>query len=359
MTRKERAISSSLRMGCGVFFGMLFASQVTAQQCDVIITDGLREYDISSDSASVLRTTFDQYCHETGEVRSGGMNVGLDVAVKNIPVKFTAGSTEASTAMSNFCRTFKGSSEEQSQRNRYEDRVVSEAYDAYATCVQISQLGLFASHDLISDSRAQIIFRAGVDRPVQINGVETSDNVTCYGSGTSPSQPLTPSTSITDDVSIGLFCARASRVGIGGQEVYDEGIIAFDVSGLAYNVYWPGSKTIPERLTSTLQDTLSELRQSEIDLNAKLSERAKVNLNEARVEIPTSVKVGGLNVIEMAAFCPKDEAMTSVRLHLGGSGLFNFPGIDGRGAVAIEPLKDDGRAVSTFAVTCSALSVSE
>ena len=301
---------------------MCIGSSALAQQCDTIITKGLREYDISSESSSYLNNVFSQYCHESGEARSSSSNVGLEAIVKAIPIKFSLGSTSSQTAMQNFCKTYRGSTEAQQSRDTYRETIATKSLDSYVDCVQLSQLGFYVTHDVITAEKAQVMFRAGVGKPIEINGIDTSSNVACVGSVNGKEQRYTVATKVKSDNTISVFCTRSSRKGAGDVTVFDEGSVAVDITGHKYNFFLPKAEIIPENVASRVQASLVELRgalEGHEQMNAAV--RQQVGTLLAKAVGPTSDGGTASNAVwaGSAASCPNGQYLVGVRLGWKGT----------------------------------------
>jgi hypothetical protein len=212
-------VTAGVRIGVAFVLSTSVCFAQGSYQCDTIITKGLREYNISSESSSYLNNVFSQYCYESGEANSSSFNLGLDTVVKALPIKFSLGSSDSKTAMQNFCKSYKASTEAKQERNTYQETIVNKAYDTYASCVQLSQLGYYVTHDFITPQKSQLLFRAGVAKPIEINGMDTSPNVSCSGPVNGQEKKYRVSTKVRSDNTIGIFCTRVSRKGPGDTTV--------------------------------------------------------------------------------------------------------------------------------------------
>jgi hypothetical protein len=252
----------------GTFFLFLLESAPTTFaagnfNCDTVINQGLRQYHITSSDTAYLHSIFSKYCYADGRSNSSSLNVGIEAVIKAIPVKFSLGSTDQTEAMSNFCKTYAESEDFKSKSSNYEETIVSRAYESFDSCVRLSTLGLFVSHDIITDEKAQVLLRAGVGKPIEINGLDSSENISCSGSdGSGTELTYSKSTHRQSTETIGIFCTRKSRNGDGGVSVFDEGSVAIDITGDKYNFYWPKSEVLPEALASQVQVSINELRAS-------------------------------------------------------------------------------------------------
>jgi hypothetical protein len=153
--------------------------------CNLIITTGLRNYNISSSSSSALDTIYSNYCDANGNANSSSTNVGLNVVIAQIPIGLTFGSTDASTAFHNFCKNYQSTYESSESRDSYQSTIVTKAYDAFNQCISLHANGINIKHDVINLASSSFFFSSSVEHPLTIEGVTTSSNVGCSGQDTS------------------------------------------------------------------------------------------------------------------------------------------------------------------------------
>lgn len=285
--------------------------------CDTVLTRGLRNISISSDSSSNLNTVFSQYCYADGRSNASSFNAGLDAVVKSIPVKFTLGSNDNSTAMTNFCKTYSSSSDARGASNRYLESIVQRAYDSYDACVRISSAGYFVTHDIVTPDKAQILLRAGVGKPIEIKGLDATGNVTCNGpDGNGSEVKYGAATSVRSDNAINVFCTRTSRDGGDGLKYFDEAGVAIAINGDKYNFYWPQSNILPDKLASNIQTSITELRNNTAAIKDKIDnlglsvyvQKFKVNPSSQAVgDISCPNPASGLSVSAISAGVYLDE----------------------------------------------------
>lgn len=305
--------------------------------CDKIITSGLREYRISADSTSFLKTTFDKYCSASGETKESGGGIGIDTIVKTIPVKFTGSYNSSSQAMTNFCKTFAGSEDYKSASYSYAETIASKAFDTYAQCTQIASQGLSVSHQLTTPGDAQIFLKAGMDKAVQITGVYTSGNISCQGNDNKGKViKYAVSTTASSDKSLHIFCTRKPRPGTAGSTVFDEGTVAIGMVGHSYNVFWPKSEILPEDVAERIKTSLNELR-----LNIEKQASRKNTVAGKATNVPANDKFGGASAKPLNSACAEGEVMTGINFTMGGT--------------CSASCNPDGRPVSTFEIQCSKL----
>lgn len=81
-------------------------SQSLIDACKTIITDGLRDYSIETNSAEYLNSVRDQYCDSSSSAKSSKFGVGLDAVVEAIPIGFKVNYNSSQEAMRNFCKNY-------------------------------------------------------------------------------------------------------------------------------------------------------------------------------------------------------------------------------------------------------------
>src|SRR5579859_6510810 len=140
-------------------------SSMTAQDysvCRPVITQGLREYNISTSSSSSLDVIYDRYCDSSGEFKSTGANAGLDLIVGEIPIGFKGSYSSYDQAFHNFCRNYYSQRQTNANNFSYQEKIVTKAYDAFNECVRFITLGVSIQHNPISLEQASIFLWAGV-----------------------------------------------------------------------------------------------------------------------------------------------------------------------------------------------------
>lgn len=238
----------------------LLGTWAYGQSCDVVLTSGLREYRIESSDSAYLNTLFDKHCQSDGRVNQSSMNIGLDAVVKAVPIKFTLGSSDSQQAVTNFCNEYSTSEQRTEITSDYEETIVARAYDSYDSCIRLSQQGFFVTHDLVTADMAQVLLRAGVGRPIQVTGVDTTENVSCVGNDKGQEVTFSVATTLESANTIGMFCTRSSRTNEAGSTVFDEGAVAINIAGDKYNFYWPRSEILAENVASRIEASIIELR---------------------------------------------------------------------------------------------------
>ena len=149
--------------------------------CTELITSGLKQYSIKTESSSYLTSVYDRYCEQSGSTKSSGLGLGLDLVVKAVPVKFTGNYSSNEEAMRNFCKNYQAHSEGQSAQETYEEKIVDRAYDSFDACVAIAATGVIVKHTVRDFNNFDFYVAPGFSHPVTLRGVQVPGNVVCQG----------------------------------------------------------------------------------------------------------------------------------------------------------------------------------
>jgi len=258
--------------------------------CRTIITDGLREYSITTDSSSYLNSVFDKYCESSGTARSAGLSVGLDVVVKAVPIQFTGAYSSNEEAVRNFCRNYSSLSAGRSDRTTYQERIVQRAYESFDQCIALAQTGVVVRHKVRSLTDLDFFVAPGFARPVTLRGIKTSSNIQCSGqdpnSSNSAAKNLDLSTriQIKDNSVLNISCTRTGRAGANGETVYDEGTVTLftDIGPNGnYGAFVPRDTRLAENQASVIVQQIASLDQRATALTA--------NLQALQNQVPTAL----------------------------------------------------------------------
>lgn len=301
------------------------AAVAASDQCDNILVNAANEIDSSIQSNEFYYSAFDKLCKSDGSVNESNASIGY--------AGFSFGFGQYGSSVSQFCHNFQSVRYSNDNYNRYKKTVSDKALDTYADCRRYEALGLSLSHTLITQAKAQVLLRAGVGRPIEIRGLDTSANVSCVGDdGNGKEVKYEPSTHITNNVSIGIFCTRSSKSNSAASQVFDEGSVAINIAGDKYSFYWPRSELLQENEAAKIQAQISNLG----TLVGALSAIKLSNAIEARASWELS---NPANPIDVASQCPEGRAVTGLVLTLGGT-------CNGQ-------CTPDGRPVARFRLICS------
>jgi hypothetical protein len=235
-------------------------AQVDYTHCKVIITDGLRELDVETDSTAYLNTVFDRHCESGGTVKESGFSLGLDAIVEAIPLKFSLGSSDKKQAMRNFCKEYHSYAAGDRTAFRRNERIVSRAYDSYDTCVSMATQGVKVFHQIRTLYSLDFFLSPAVGRTLALNGVNVTPNIKCWAKALqvpgSIAEELDLNTEIIlKDKPLNITCDREGRMQTGGGVVYDEGVVTLltDLQPNGnYGVVLPHDERLPEGKASQL-----------------------------------------------------------------------------------------------------------
>lgn len=321
-----------------LIFSLAWTSHVQSQSnifdnCRTIVTDGLREYSIKTDSKAYLNSVFDKYCDSNGSVRSSSFGLGLDVVVKAIPISFSGSYSSNEEAVKNFCRNYSSVSSSRSDTTSYQEKIVQRAYESFDQCIALAQTGVIIRHAVRSLESLDFYVAPGFSRPVTIKGIKTSNNIECRGqdpnSTNSKEQVFNLSTriSLQDNKTLNLICDRQSRVGANGEKIYDEGTVTLltdIVPSGNYGAFVPRDLTLPETRAAEIERILSGLAVDNLSLRQKLDAETK-----ARGVAEANLGKWIFNVYEKA----KSIGMPN---HPGCNGWWQKALIDSQGAAAAQ-----------------------
>jgi hypothetical protein len=312
-----------------------FAQSSLPDLCTPIITDGLREYLITSESDSYLNTIFDKYCDLNGSLKNQGGNVGLETVVKSLPIKFTGSYSSSEQAIRNFCRDYANVVSSQRNRNLYQEKIVRRAYDSFDTCITLALTGVIARHKVEGMTRVNFYLAPGFSHPVTVRGVHPTKNLSCKGQYPSDSKEITFGTNsrvklMNNDV-LGMVCTRTGRE-VSGNTVYDEANVTIltDLNPFGnYTIFMPRDTRIADNAASSIGATIKEFRtQHAADIEAAKKESGRLSmeidaLKRGRVSNVTldSVKNGSgllkINGPDAASDCQPNQVAVGLRIGAG------------------------------------------
>jgi hypothetical protein len=238
--------------------------------CKTIITDGLREYSITTDSSSYLNSVFDKYCDSSGSTKSSGIGFGLDVVVKAIPIQFSGTYSSNEEAVRNFCRNYSSLSAGRSDKTSYQERIVQRAYESFDQCIALAQTGVVVRHKVRSLTDLDFFVAPGSQRPVTLRGIKTSPNIQC--SGQDPNSPnsaakvmdLSTRIKVKDSGVLNIACTRTGKTDTNGGIIYDEGTVTLftDVGPNGnYGAFVPRDTRLAENQASVIAQQIASLDQ--------------------------------------------------------------------------------------------------
>ncbi|MGO4717125.1 hypothetical protein [Bradyrhizobium sp. 2TAF24] len=301
-----------------LFFVTTCASAQSPDACDAILLQASRNTQANSESYEYLNAVFDQTCNAAGQTKSGGFSAGLDAVVKAIPIKFTLGASDASTATSNFCRNYRDTRYGSQVINNFRQTVVEKSLDTYVQCKAISLLGISLSHTIVNVGQLSVLGRAGIDRPIEMRGLRSSDNVSCetmvkQDDGGATAVSLSTSSVVASRDSLTIFCKRTPTQGTNGEKVYEEAAISIGVAGAKYDIFWPREEQLPENTASKIATSIQSI-QNRIDILKSVRPLGD--------ESASVIKFGPFGeVLAEKAYmrCPEGQIAIGLNLEFGGT----------------------------------------
>ena len=224
------------------------------------IAQTLKEYSISTSSSAYLNSVFDNYCEQSGETKSSGFQIGADVVVKAIPIKFTLGATSSDTSMKNFCKNYSSLTQSSEHQTTYEEKIASKALETLDDCLRLSATeGVLVTHGVTNKAALNFFLQASVKNPISFTGLTVTGPVTCAGQINGKLLTFGAATAITIGKTQNISCKRTSKKQ-GSLDVFDEATITLATNYGNYDVLWPRDERLPEDMASGIarsMDTLS------------------------------------------------------------------------------------------------------
>jgi hypothetical protein len=310
---------------------IIYASSAQGQtgifdNCKSIVTDGLKEYSITTDSSAYLNSIFDKYCDSSGSSKSTGIGLGLDAVVKAIPIKLTGNYSSNEEAIRNFCRDYASVSVGRSDKTVYQERIVQRAYESFDQCLALAQTGVVVRHTVRSLETLDFFVAPGFARPVTIRGIKTSSNIECQGQDPTSQDPgahrfdLSTRIKVQDNNTLNISCTRTGRQGSSGEVVFDEGTVTLmtDIGPNGnYGAFVPRDARLAEDQASSIKRQIDSLEQRLESVNKQLT--AAIQEVPDAVFSDYSAAWGGTNAVPYAASCPNGQVAVGLELVLGGT----------------------------------------
>lgn len=226
------------------------------------ITTALKEFSISTSSKSYTNSVFDNYCETNGTVKQSAGSVGLEAVVKSIPISFTAGATSNEQAISNFCRTYSGSTSLQERANTYEERIAGKSLDTVKACLELQAQGVTVTHRIITRRKADFFLKSSVDLKLNISGVSLDGAVSCFGNVGGTKRKFDDGTSLVVQNAQSFSCTRLPRANEQKQEVFDEAVVTVATQKGNYSLVWPRDERLPENMAASVARDLDSAKGS-------------------------------------------------------------------------------------------------
>lgn len=301
---------------------LAFAQTGIFDNCRSVITDGLKEYSVSTESSAYLNTVFDKYCESSGSLKTQSLGLGLDTVVKAIPVKFTGNFSSNEEGMRSFCKEYSSIASGQTDRNRYEEKIVRRAYDSFDQCIVLASTGVVVKHSVRSLEQVDFFIAPGFSHPVTIKGVKTSDGIACEGQDPTSNNSsakkfgLSSRVVLNGNKSLNLVCTRPGTVDNKGTRVFHEGTVTIltDIRPNGnYAAFFPKEDRLAEDQASVLRQAMDQLKEKNVQL-AGSHESLKNSLKHWPAGAPNSVPTihGGVSGKLGPNHCPDGQYVSGI-----------------------------------------------
>lgn len=271
------------------FAALLALHQIASAQsahdaCITLITSGLREYSINTESDAYLLNVFSHHCEKSGQVKTSTFGFGLDVVVSEIPFGLKGKSDNSRESMTNFCKNYAEVEQKNRKVDRREEKIVREAYRSFDACMVMANSGVIVRHDIRSFNDVVFFISPNYNGKISIKGIQTPPHVTCKGQHPnrelgSPAEvfDLNTSVSLNPTQSMNMVCTRSGRESADVEGiVYDEAVITMQTDIRPegnYSAYLPDDRKIPETRASVLAQQMSQLEKHNAELRKRLDEQ--------------------------------------------------------------------------------------
>jgi hypothetical protein len=251
-----------------------FAQSGIFDNCRSVITDGLKEYSINTDSSAYLNSVFDRYCESSGSTKSSSFGLGLDTVVKAIPLNFTGNFSSNEEAIKNFCRNYSSLSAGRSDKTSYQEKIVQRAYESFDQCVSLAQTGVIVRHSVRSLENIDFYVAPGFSRPVTIKGVKASGNIECRGQDPNATDPKDKKFELSTRIKL-------------HDSLYEEGVITLltDISPNGnYAAFVPKDLKLAQDRASEIDKALANLAAENASLKQQLKNEQTARENREKVQ---------------------------------------------------------------------------
>jgi hypothetical protein len=277
--------------------------------CSPILTEAGRNVNLNESSAEYLNTIFDRYCEQSGTTKQSGFSLGVSAPIESIPVSLTLGSTDATSAMKNFCHNYASTANSRVQQRSYASTVVDKALATYVECVRIASTGNFIKHDILNDQTANVTITAASGTKLTIKGVKEvpSSNVKCSANtGPNTETNFIQKTRYDMDGTLTLACTREGA-NQSGTMIFPEATITVATNIGSYAFLWPKSAQLPINDANMIQSRIITLSQTIENSNQQISA-----LQQNMQIISNGLKVGPLKICRFIAWPSHAWADTTV-----------------------------------------------
>ena len=298
---RRLAISLCAVMLSFVSFKCALAQTDPAAICGQILVDAGRDQSVSQGSSQYLNAIYSNYCSQSGSVQNSSLNIGLSAVIESIPVGLTLGSSDASTAINNFCKNYSSTASATQESFSFTSTVVSKALDTVTQCMEIARSGAFITHKIINDEAADIYLTAPNGNQATLEGVATTGRITCDAAPKSGDVKANAGTRIEFSGPMTVHCVRqpsATTNGpASGTKVYDDATVSVGTNNGPYAFLWPRSTKLAQNNADQIEQEIEEIEKTIIATNSAITQA----VTKVRLSCTTTGDIPG-----NTATCPAD-----------------------------------------------------
>ena len=275
--------------------------------CNAVYQTATRNLQITESSYDSLNEIFDNYCEESGNIKSESQGLGVDVVIKKIPLKFSGTSTENEARMKNFCKNYSSIRYESSVSRVVKDKVVVDALNAFNQCVDISKRGVVVDHTSPTGIESAFSFRFDNTVTYELQGVQVGKNIECtIQDQESEGNELIVGTSTYQvfDNNFSAFCNRIPLDYGEGREYYPRTSVTFVSNHGTYSILYPEEEIESVQFASMIDERLSNVEERLSHVSTKFEEELQslsTSLKESNQNITRSLD-GHISNLDVKVF---------------------------------------------------------
>jgi hypothetical protein len=244
-----------------------------------MVKDAARNYGLQTSSTSYLSVLHDNYCNQDGSTKQSGWQLGMSAIVSDIPVSLTLGANDNETKISNFCKNYQSTTEQNSSTFAAQSIVVAKALESANECMKIAtQTQSTIAYTILTPEMLAIKFGIPSGQTMDIRGITHDSTVSCVGSKIGGAGTVTYNTGAGQrvDASAGTYsvsCSRKAAATQNGNSFYNAAALVVDTNTGGVDIYWPQDTVLPLTTASQIQGTIAGLNtqlqklQSSVDFN--------------------------------------------------------------------------------------------
>lgn len=247
--------------------------------CLAMVEDAARNYGLQTSSSSFLSVVYDNYCQEDGSTKQSGWEAGMSAIVKDIPISLTGSSNDNTTRITNFCKNYHSTTQQNDSTFAVQSIVVTKALTSANACMKIAtQTRSTITYSILTPQTLAIKFGIPSGQTMNIRGISHDAGVTCIGSKMSGSGTVAYDNGVGQkvDASAGTYsitCNRKPAATQGATTFYNATALVVDTNTDGVDIFWPQDTILPLTTASQIQGIITAL-------NSQLQQvQNTVNLN--------------------------------------------------------------------------------